>query len=359
MKIRNITVVIAVLIGALALTLPLHADNKIKIGISTALTGNGATYGNDLKNVVIFANEKLANNRYDLVFDDDKCDGREAVAVAHRFIDVLNLKYVTGFACSSTVLSTAKLYNNAGAIVLTMSASAADISKVGVFRTWSSDEGAARKLFEYVATKQKKLGILSEQTDYAEGFLKSFTDSNRDNKIEIFSESFLTDNPDFRSVLLKLRGKNIDSLFINSQSESTFLAALKQVKEMGINVQLYSAYWAGSAAFLDKANGMSEGIIYVDLPSLNEAATADGLKVYEEFVKKFGKMNSIELMFMSAYEGFRALHQAIESGKDMRQYLHSTTFHGLFGDWSFDEHGDIQGLNFVLKVIREGKPERI
>ena len=341
----------------LSLASSISAQEKIKIGVSTALTGNAATYGVDLKNALLFANEKLAGNKYELVFEDDRCNGRDAVAVAHRFIDVLKLKYVAGFACSSTVLSSASLYEKAQVVVMVASASAAEISNSGdfIFRTWASDDGAARTLHRYIASNHKSVGIISEQTDYAQGFLKSFIESNNDKKLNIASESYLTDTVDFRSSLLKLRARNIDGLFINSQTEVTLLAVLKQVKEMNWNVQVYSAYWGGASSFLEKAKSLAEGIIYVDLPSVKEALTSDGALLFNEFQKKYGKINSVELMFATAFEAFRALHMAIESGQEMRRYLYSTKFDGLFGEWWFDSHGEIQGLNFIMKVVKDGK----
>ena len=341
----------------LSLASIVRAQDKIKIGVSTALTGNAATYGVDLKNALLFANEKLTGNKYELIFEDDKCNGKDAVAVAHRFINVLKLQYVAGFPCSSTVMSAATLYEKANVLVMAAGASSADISKSGdfIFRTWPSDDDAAKTLYGYIAAKHKSIGIISEQTDYAEGFLKSFVEKNDASKLSIVSESFLTDSVDFRSSLLKLRAKNVDGLFINSQTEVTFLAVLKQVKQMNWNVKVYSAYLAGSASFLENAKSMAEGIIYVDLPSLNEALTGDGPLIFDDFKKKYGKINGVELMFATTFEGFRALNQAIESGQDMRKYLYATKFNGLFGEWWFDRNGDIQGLNFVMKVVQDGK----
>lgn len=333
--------------------------DRIKIGVSTALTGNAASYGIDLKNTIIFANEKLAADRYDLIIEDDRCSGRDAASVAQRFVNVLHLKYVAGFACSSTVLSTAKVYNNAGAVAMVMSASAADISKVGVFRTAPSDRDAARALYAYLVSKHKNIGVLSEQTDFAQGFLRSLAENNNDNSLMFHNENYFTDALDFRSMLIKLKGKNIDGLFINSQTEVTFLAALKQVKEMKISLPLFGAYWPGSPAFLEKAGTMGEGVIFVDWPSVRDLVSDDGLILFREFESKFGRMNSVESLFVTGYEGFRALHQAILSGQDARAYLHSTKFHGLIGDWSFDKNGDIEGLSFVMKVVRGGKAERL
>ena len=335
--------------------------SSIRIGISTALTGNAAPYGVDMRNVFLFANEKLANNQYTLIFDDDRCNGKDAVAVAHRFIDILRLPYAIGFACSSTVFASAALYEKAQVPVITTSASAAGIAKAGdfIFRTWPSDAGSARRLRRYVALHQRHLGILSEQTDYAQAFLQSFIESNSEKTLPLETENFLTDQTDFRSSLLKLKNRSIDALFINSQTELTFLAVLKQVRELNWNIPLYAAFWPGSAVLLETAKGLADGVRYVDAPSANDVLTAEGKSVLKEFTDRFGRMNSIEMLFATSYEGFRALHQAIQSGQDIRGYLYRTTFHGIFGDWSFDSDGEIKAFDFVMKVVRDNKPEPI
>lgn len=345
----------------LAIHLPLNAQEKIKIGVSSALTGNASTYGIDLKNSIIFANEKLTNNSYQLEFEDDKCSGKDAVTVAHRLLNFQNIKYLAGFACSGAVLSTAKIYEKANTLTMVMVASASDIAKAGdfIFRTWPSDEKAAEKLYKYVSTKHKVFGILSEQTDYAQGFLNSFSRHNDSSKFLLVNENFNTETLDLRSILLKLKSKNIDGLFINSQSESTLLTGLKQAKEIGISAPLYSAYFGGSPSFLNNAKEMANGMIVVDPPSVTDVSNPEGLALYSDFKKQFGEMKSVELIFITAFEGIRAIHEAIKSGQEPRKYLYSAKFHGLFGDWWFDQNGEIQGLDFVLKIIKDGKVEKL
>lgn len=347
-------VLLLVIVGGFSTT---AAEEKVKIGVSLALTGSAATYGGDIRNVLEFANEKLTNSRYELVFDDDRCNGRDAVTVAHRFIDVMKLNYVSGFACSSALLPSASLYEKARVITITPSASAADISKAGdfIFRTCPSDKFSAKRLYEYIAPRHKKFGFVSEQTDAVQGFLNSFIEANEGGALQIVNENFLTETTDFRSLLLKLRAKNIDGLHLNCQTEQTLLAVLKQVRAMGWSVPLYNVYFAGSPALLEKAQGASEGVVYVDLPNVRDVLTAEGKLLYEEFEKKYGGMKSIDLYFATGFEALRAIDAAAQSGKEPREFLYGTKFHGLLGDWSFDRNGDIQGLNFVIKVVRGNK----
>ena len=43
------------------------AERREKIGVSLPLTGEGAIYGNDIRNVLEFANREIAGSRYKLV----------------------------------------------------------------------------------------------------------------------------------------------------------------------------------------------------------------------------------------------------------------------------------------------------
>ena len=353
---KLLTVIAATTLLAASAIAQEHTD-KIRIGVSLPLTGNAATYGTDIRNTLLFANEKLASDRYELIFEDDKCVAPDAVTVAHRFVDVLKLKYVTGFTCSSTILPTSGLYNAGGAVVVAPLGSAPEISKLGVFRTWPSDAGAAARLFGFIEARHHTVGVLSEQTDFTQALLRAFEQQNGGNKVRIINENFLSDASDFRTPLLKLKAKNIDALFINSQTASTFHAALKQITSLKLAAPLYGSVFAGESVVLNEP--AAEGIVYADLPSVRDVVTPDGLNLFEEFKKRYGGIQGVEMAFATSFEAFRALHQAIESGRDVREYLHATTFHGVFGDWRFDEHGDIEGLDYVLKVIHERKGERL
>ncbi len=334
-----------------------NAEEKIKIGVSTALTGNAATYGTDIKNALLFASEKLAQGRYELLFEDDRCTGADAVSVAHKFVEVSKVRYVIGFACSGALLSAAPIYEKAKVVAISPGANAPAVSKAGdyIFRTTPSDAISAQVLLRYIHPRHKILGIISEETDYAQALAQEILKSNTSSELEIVTENFLTNASDVKPALLKLKSRNIDSLFINPQTEATFLLVLKQLKQLNFEVPVYGAYFPGSGAFLEQAGANAEGIVYADLPSLKEMVGAEGEKLYSEFEKKYGKPNAWDSLFVTSFEAFRALDLAIRSGHDVRTYLDEETFSGLVGKWSFDENGDINGIAHRLKVIRNGK----
>ena len=333
-----------------------EAEPKIKIGVSTALTGPAATFGNDIKNALLFANNELTNNKYDIVIEDDRCNGKDAVSVAHKMIDVHKVKYVFT-NCSATTLSAAAVYDRAGVLMFAPLATSPDIAKASdnIFRAAPSDEANARMLYEYIVARYQKVGILTEQSDYSENFRQAFVANNAGNKLEISSESYLPTDNDFRTILLRYKQLGVKALFINSNTEQSFLLILKQLREGGHSFDIFGSYISGSASFLQQAGKGAEGIIFTDFPPIAEVLTPNGTNLLDKFQREYGPINSWNIVLPTTFELLRALDQAISSGEDVKAYLYRTEFTGIFGKYQFDQNGDIVGLRHSLNQIRDGK----
>ncbi len=331
------------------------APERISIGVSSALSGDAATYGVDMKHVVEFANKRLANGRYNLIFEDDRCDGKSAVAIAHRFTDVLKLRFVTGFVCSGAALPAAKIFNQSKVLLVAGGVSAPAISDAGpyIFRTWPSDQASAKKLFDAVSAKHTHIGAISEATEFSQGFMSSFMANVSGSKLTVDSESYLPATTDFKPLLLKFKARNVQALFLNNQSESKLALILEQLNELHWKVPLYNCFLGSSKAFLDRAGALANGLEFVDLPSL-DALTPEGRSLFEEFQKEYGPMRSTEVVFFTGIEAFRALDAAISNGADPEKFLSGARFKGVVGDWWFDGNGDIQGVEPVMKRVENG-----
>ena len=137
---------------------------KIKIGVSTTLNGQAATYGDDIRRVVSYANEKLGENRFELIVEDDKCNGKDAVTVAKKFVEVDKVQGVIGFGCSGALFAAAPIYERAKIPVIGTLTSAAKISEAGkyIFRTQPSDGDGFKLLYRYNTSLQKRFGLISQ-----------------------------------------------------------------------------------------------------------------------------------------------------------------------------------------------------
>lgn len=334
---------------------------RIKIGVSTALTGGAANNGQDIRDVMLFANERIAKNRYELVVEDDKCSGKEAAGIAHKFAHVDKVAAVIGFACSGAALAAAPVYEQAKIPVIVTCGSAPGVPKSGeyIFRTTVDDAQSAKALYTYAQARHKTVGILSEDTEYAQRLRDAFVQENSGGKLRLVLDSYPPGTYDFKSVLMRMRGARPEALFLNPQSEDTLAIMVRQLSELNWPLPLYGAYWPASPAFLSAVQTHADGIIFSDTPDLANVLTEEGNSVYADYRKQYGPMRSTEAVFITTYEAFRAVDQALKSGKDPRQYLQETSFQGLFGPFRFDENREIVGLSISLKKIVNGKPVTI
>lgn len=337
----------------------LHAqnNNKIRIGVSTALSGEGATWGWDVRDGIAFAAETLAPGKFELVFEDDRCGAKEAVSVAHKFIEVDKVDYVLGLACSTAALASAPLYERAKKVTIIVSASSPKISHAGeyIFRTFPGDLAAASLLAEKMQARFKRVAIISAESDYAQDFKSAFIASEAGKKMAVLTEDYLPSTTDFRAILLKLRGQKPEALFINTQYETTFALILKQLKQIDWDLPRFGAYWPSSPALHTVAAAELEGVEFIDTPSLGEILNSEGQQLFRKYVEKYGKIRSIEAVFATCFESVNALNQAIESGKDVREYLATSSFKGIIGTYSFDKNGDVLGIPFSFKKFEGGK----
>lgn len=332
-----------------------HAD-KIKIGVVSALTGDDSPTGLDVKDAIVFADKLYGNNKYELIFEDDHCNGKNAVSIARKFINIDNIKYVIGFSCSAATLPAAPLYEKAKVTTLVASASSPKISDAGdyMFRTTPNDGDAGIILSDYVSERFKVVGVISEESDYAQHIGGVFEGNFKKHGGITYTQTYLPNTFDFRSQLLSLREKNVPALFINAQAEKTFAAILTQLNNLSWKPVLFGAYWPGSPALLNIAQKDLEGVIFVDTPSLKDVLNQEGVNIIERFYQEGGKIRSTEAMFATSVEAYRAMTKAIESGEEARQFLYSNIFHGIFGDYSFDARGEIRGLKLHMRLIKNG-----
>ena len=333
------------------------ADPRV-LGVSAPLSGGGAGWGNDFKNVLTFAQEKLAPGQYTLIFEDDRCENKSALSVARKFSRVDKVKEVFIF-CGQVAMATAKVYRDAGVTMMAPLATPSRISELGVFRTGLSDALATRKIARHIASKHRSIAVISEEDDYALAFQDDFLEAAKDLSLDSSHETYLPQETDFRPLLLRLKAANSEALFLNTQAEQALATLVKQLHDLRYYPRLYGAYLPGSAGFLKLGGKLAEGLVFVDFPAAEEFLTPEGKALYAEYIARFGPLNGWSFTFPAAFEGFRAIHLGLRSGGELERSLRETKFDGIFGSYTFDKNGDVVGPKHVLRVIRNGVAEAL
>lgn len=326
------------------------------IGVSLPLTGPAATYGVDIKNIFSFLNDLKGPQRHELIFEDDKCNPKEAVTIAQRFIATPGLRFVMGYACSGTIMATAPIYEKHKIILMSAAAAAPSVSQAGdfIFRTRPSELGAADLLAQYVGKHFSSIELMNEETEYAQSISDAFAKALKiDTKAA--RRSFQLGATDLDSLLLRAKAQAPQALIVFSQAESGLLTVVQAVRRLHWRVPLITSIFPPAPTFLQAAGADAEGIIFATLPFFEDAASPEAYRLLNQFLAKYGPMQSTDHLFFTSHAAFLAVDYLTRTSGEARQLLYSTTFPGLYGPFSFDANGDIQGINYLLKKIENGR----
>ena len=364
MKTNTITIGIIMLI--LIACTP-QAKEPVVIGALFPLTGGLSQYGEAAQTTAALAVEEInaagGINGRPLVIDyqDHQCNAKTAVSIFEQLSAAKKVRIFTSAACSGTVLSIAPLLESKGALLFGTLVSTPKITGVSpwVFRNWASDSKEAKLFADEILKKgYKKVGVIHEQTDYAQGlriYLEKFLNGTG---VQVHSESFEPGATDVRTQLAKLKDSNLDLLFISPQTVPSGDVVLKQMQELNfkppmifVNDNIIKA-----SDLLSRYAGLLEGAFGGDY-SLSRTTELD--RVMEKYRQKYGRDCPQTNICAGIYDAVNLLAQAIaakgEDAAGVRDYLKSVTYEGVSGRISFDENNDRSGAEYSLFVVKDGK----
>jgi len=344
---------ILILFSCIGLPLCAHSES-VKVGVSTPLTGPSATYGTDIKNALNFINSEILKNRFTLVFEDDKCNGKDAVSVAKKLIHIDKVKAVIGFGCSGALLSAAPIYNAAKIPAVGLTTSSPLISKAGpyIIRTCPSDRMAVPQMLNIIRKNSKRVAGFFEETDFAQDYRNELTKLNDSQDVSFFNQNFQSSEVNFRSQALRALGEKPDAVLIIAQAEESLLSIVKAVRQLNPTIQIYGHVYPGSPAFLKQAQSLAEGIIYTDFPPIEKLMTDEGVTHFENFEKQYGNIKTQNWIFALAYATLIALDQSRVGDSISIDLLKNGHYKGfLKNEVAFYTNGDIKGIDFVVRKI--------
>ena len=371
------TLVLSLLLGAVWVSLemstlyePLVAEERreLRLGFIGPLSGDIAAYGQDERNAVQLALEDLETRKslpgykLSVIFEDGRCNGKDASVAAQKLINIDKVRIILGGCCSGETLAAAPIAERAKVILLSVFSSSADITKAGefVFRMAPSDADGARKAAGLILGDGfRRAALITENTDYAAGVRGLFVSAVKSGGVEIVAdETYNPNQSDFRSILLRIKQRDPEVLFLNPQGGISGGLLVRQVKELGWAVPLYGTFALSSDDAARAAGGRTQlnGIKFVDAPAVMSAA---GRAFIERFKKRFPAPQS-EFEVLLRYDSVFLIADAIRRvGMDtekIRDYLYGIRdYQGLEYAFHFDRNGDVVGIPYVVKEVRDGE----
>lgn len=340
-----------------------QATGPITIGFIAPLTGDAAAYGEPVQNGMNLAVDEINaaggidGRTIKIVAEDGKCTGEAAASAAQKLVSVDKVHYIIGGVCSGESFAIVPVITSAKVLEITPGSSAPKLSGSSPYfmRNNPNDNQPATSLADYLAKTYKKVTIISEKTDYAQGLKAVFIARAQADGLTVNTEDYGTSDTDFRTLLTRIRGTNPDVVFVNSQTSANMLRITKQMHDLGIKTAL------AGAVFNDKDTiGASSvnGMVLAVPPGL--ATEGKGATFVANYKSKYAKDPAYAFYAGAAYDDVYLIAQAIQNVGDdateVRDYLHALpSYTGTVGTYSFDVGGDMIGVSSILQKIVDGK----
>jgi branched-chain amino acid transport system substrate-binding protein len=370
-----ISIAVALLVSAGA-----HAaDDTVRIGSASPVSGPSAHLGKDTENGARMAIEDLNAKGFTidgkkvqwvLMAEDDGGDPKQGTAVAQKLVDA-RVAGVVGHLNSGTTVPASKIYHTAGIPQITPAATTPLYTRQGfksAFRVVANDSKVGSTLGRYAVAniKAQRVAVIDDRTAFGQGLADEFVKGVKaaNGSAVIVTRQFTNDKAtDFNAILTQVKSKNADLVFYGGM-DAVAGPMLKQMKALGINAR----FMAGDGVCSEKLPLLAGDAVGEDKVTCAVAGGVSGAqeKVYADFVERYRKKYNIELQTYApyAYDAVMVLATAMQNAKssDPARYtpeIAKIKYQGVTGTIQFDAYGDLGEAALTLYTYRNGKKTKL
>jgi branched-chain amino acid transport system substrate-binding protein len=352
---KNIIVLLATVMTLLLMvtgcqTSSVQEEDTITIGFIGPLTGDLAHLGQNAKAAAEIAAEEINANggingkKLKIIYENGKCNEKEAVAVANKLIHIDNVPIIVGSICSRETMSFAPIAEENKRVVVSYCTSAPALREAGdyIFRTVPN----AAIQGEFAANELKKrnfsnVAILACNDHYCGGISDAFQKEFETSGTIVARESFEPGTKDLRTEILKIKESQPDAIYFIARTGSA-TAGMKQIQEAGMDVFLFGPDIWDDKSLQGKYDNAAYSVTQSDLP--------------EAFINKLqNKGKEISNCAPQSYDAVKILAKILEETEDptkIKEALYAMdNYEGISGNIKFDEKGDILDAKYVVKTI--------
>jgi branched-chain amino acid transport system substrate-binding protein len=343
---------------------PAGAQSVVKVGSLQSLTGEAQNYGTvftqSLQMAIdeINASGGILGNKLELVVEDSKCTGPDAVTAYSKLTKVDGVKIIFGSTCSGEFLAVAGRMD-ADKVLGMANVSHPDVATGHpfVYRNGPTSESDGQQLAAYMIKDGVKSVItVTQETDYAEGFRKAITKHLQNGGVKIaLEERTRAGDNDFRPLLTRILSDSPEAIVFAMQSEESCGSFMRQARELGYKGELYGSPTCVGNATSNIAKEHMNGMISVIAPVIEEG-NEKGKSFLERYRQKYGQTTEDFYMAAAYDQPFIIKHcaekqQTITDTEKLKACLDNLKeFDGAIGKYGFDTEGEITGV--IPKVVR-------
>jgi len=338
-------------------------EGTITLGSFMPLTGENGFLGETARDAITMGLEEINSQggvngkEVEVIFEDSRCEGKLAATAANKLVTQDKVTAIIGTMCSAETLAGAPIAEENKVVLVSTASSNPAITDSGdyIFRTWPSDELQGTVMAEHVVNVEglKKVGLIYMNSDYNVGLAEAFKESLISLGGEVTAdEKYEPDSKDFRTQLMKIKDSNPEAIYMVPYSEGGLVT--KQIKELSIDLPMFTAEVFGTDKTLEDAAGSAEGVIFAT-PSFDET-NPESKDFLEKYNERFGEGPAHNAVAANAYDNLMIVAEALKSGAqtsdEIRDYLYAIEgYPGAAGKLTIDENGDAI-KDFQLMIVK-------
>lgn len=334
------------------------ANAQITVGVAGPMTGQYASFGEQLRNGANLAIEDLnaaggvLKQQLKLVVGDDACDPKQARATADRLAGQ-RVPVVFGHFCSSSSIPASEAYVEGNVLQISPASTNPLFTERklwNVFRTCGRDDQQGALAGKYLADnfKGKKIAILDDKSTYGAGLANETKKAlNAAGVKETLRESYTQGDKDFTALVSRMKAAEIDVVFVGGYHTESGLI-LRQMRDQGMKTLLMAGDALADKQFASIVGQHAGGVLMTfGSDPRNRPAAA-------EIVKKFkAKGIDPEGYTLYTYAAIQIWSQAAAKAnttdpKKVAEVIRAGKWQTVLGEISFDAKGDITVTDYVM-----------
>ena len=348
---------------------PTHAQDVVRIGFASPLTGGQASYGKDNQNGAQMAIDELNAQglkiggktvKFELMAEDDQADPKMGPLVAQKLVDA-KVAGVVGHFNSGVTIPASKVYSDAGIPQLSVSTNVKYTMQgyKTTFRLMADDGKQGKTLGEYAVKdlKFKRLAVIDDSTAYGQGLADEFERAVKASGGQVIKHEHTNDKAvDFAVLLTSIKALNPDAIFFGGYDQQAAPMA-RQMKTLGMEMKLMGGETMNSAKFIELAGPAAEGAI-ASTPGAALDSRPGGKAFADKYKARYNQ--DIGLYAPYFYDGVMLIAAAMKAANstDPAKYMPALAkikYGGITANIAFDDKGDLmQGLLTIFEV-KNGK----
>ena len=339
---------------------------EITIAVAGPMTGDYATFGAQMqagaRQAVADLNAAGGVNgeQLELMVEDDRCDPKEAVAVANRVASG-GAVLMAGHFCSGSSIPASQVYQEEGVIQISPASTNPAFTEErpgpGIYRVCGRDDQQGEVAGQYIATnfKDAKVAVLHDKSAYGKGLADETRKSmEAAGKQAAMYEAYTAGEQDYTALVTKLQQENIDVVYVGGYHTEAGLIK-RQMQQAGMDAILISGDALVTDEYWEITGEAGAGTLMTFSPDPRQSPEA------KEVVEKFRAAGTEpEGYTLYTYAAIQAWAQAVETAKSTEhdavvKALDDGTFQTVLGTLEFDDKGDVSLPGYVFYEWKNGE----